>query len=254
MTNATTSHLIARAGLTVLLAAGPIGRSPALVAATPASPRVLTASIPAAGLTHLDLVALDGRVDITTSPDPSAASVTISVALDPPRLKNFRRTKPADLDTVELKTITEQNVLRVGLTNARAGNVEARWTIVVPARFSARVDGHDGAISIAGLEGGIEADVNSGLGGRGASVTVDVPRGRVVLDVGVGEITVRRRSAAFDRAEIAASVGGATLYLLGHEVKAPHEPGPGHRIVLNGDGPDVVTARVSVGDVAVHIG
>jgi hypothetical protein len=254
MTKTTASHLIARAGLTVLLAAGPIGRSPALIAATAPSPRVLTASISAAGLTHLDLTALDGQVDITTSADPSADAISISVSLDPPRLQNFLRAKPADVDTVALRTVNNQNVLRVGLTNARAGNIEANWTIVVPARFSARVDSHDGAISISGLEGGIDAEVNSGLGGHGARMTIDVPRGRVALSVGVGDITLRRRSAAFDRADISASVGNAKLYVLGHEIKAPHEPGPGHRIQLDGDGPDVIKARVSVGDVSVHIG
>jgi hypothetical protein len=66
----------------------------------------------------------------------------VTVALEPPQLRNFRRATPADLARVELKTTTEQNVLRLGLTNARAGNLETHWTIQLPARFSARVGVH----------------------------------------------------------------------------------------------------------------
>ena len=51
-----------------------------------------------------------------------------------------------------------------------------------------------------------------------------------------------------------ATVGDAALYLLGHEIVAPHEPGPGHHVKLDGKGPDTLSLAVSVGDVSLKIG
>jgi hypothetical protein len=246
--------LIAPVAMLALTAS--LGATPDAVTNSGATPpaRVLTANIPAAALTHLDLTALDGRVDLAASADPAANTITVTVSLDAPRLKNFKRPPAADLSTVALKTTVAANVLRLALENAREGNIEASWTIVVPARFSARIDGHDGQITVTGLEGGIEASLNAGLGGRRAQLIVDVPRGALQLSVAVGDITARRRSATFDRAEVNATVGNAELYLMGHEIKSPRAPGPGHRVELDGDGPEAIRARVTVGDVSVRIG
>lgn len=219
-----------------------------------ADTQMLTASIPATGLTHLDLNALDGTVDITTAADPNSMAIAVNVSLDPPRLHNFRRKPSATLSAVSLKTAVDKNVLRLGLNNAEVGNVETHWAIVVPARFSASINVHNGGATITGLAGGVQAAVGAGLGGKGGQLFVDVPQGRLQLDMGVGSVIAHRRSAAFDRADVSAGVGDAQLFLLGHEIKAPHAPGPGHRVRLDGDGPDAIRARVSVGDVALHIG
>lgn len=215
---------------------------------------VLTASIPVDALTHLDLTALDGSVDLTASTDPAASNITVSVSLAPPRTLNMRRPMAADISQVRIRQNTHQNVLQLGLTNAAEGNIEAAWTIVVPARFSARISGHDGEIHVAGLSGGVDADLNSGLGGRRGKMSVDVPQGKLKLTMGVGEIVASRASDRFDRAEVESSVGSAALFVLGHQIKAPHAPGPGHRIALGGDGDHVIVAKVAVGDVTVRIG
>lgn len=215
---------------------------------------VLTASIPADALTHLDLTALDGAVDLTASTDPGATHITVSVSLAPPRTRNMRRPIAADISQVRIRQNTHQKVLQLGLTNADEGNIEATWTIVVPARFSARINGHDGEIHVTGLSGGVDADLNSGLGGHRGKMSVDVPEGKLKLTVGVGEIVASRASGRFDRADVKASVGSATLYVLGHEIKAPHAPGPGHHISLGGEGDHAIIAKVAVGDVTVRIG
>jgi hypothetical protein len=216
--------------------------------------RVLTATIPAAQLTHLDLTALDGSVDLKADPNPAATDVTISVAIDPPRARNFRTPASADLTAIALDWRADRKVLRVGLTNARAGNVEAAWTITVPARFSARIDAHDGAVAVEGIAGGVDADLNSGLGGRGGRIDVNVPRGKLALSIGVGDIRAIRSDAAFGNAVVRATVGDAKLYLLGHEIVAPHAPGPGHKVSLDGKGGDSLSLKVSVGDVSLKIG
>jgi hypothetical protein len=216
--------------------------------------RVLTATSPASQLTHLDLTALDGSVDLKADPNPAAANVTISVALDPPRARNFRTPASADLAAVTLDWRAERNVLRVGLTNARAGNIEAAWSITVPARFSAKIGAHDGSVVIEGIAGGVEADVNAGLGGRRGAIDVTVPRGSLALSMGVGNIRATRANAAFGSAVVRATVGDAELYLLGHEIVAPHAPGPGHKIALDGKGGDALSLKVSVGDVSLRIG
>lgn len=221
---------------------------------TEAASRVLTATIPAAQLTHLDLNALDGVVDLKADSNPSATDVTVTVALDPPRGKNFRKAAPADPENVSIDWTADKNVLHLGLKNAGVGNIEATWTITVPARFSARVDMHDGAVIVSGLSGGVEADVNAGVGGQRGSIDVQVPRGRLALSMGVGNIRATRGSTEFSSAVVRATVGDAELFLLGHEIVAPHEPGPGHRVSLDGKGPDTLSVKVSVGDVSLKIG
>jgi hypothetical protein len=240
--------------ITAVLVVASLRAATPVAGAAPSAARVLTTSIPAATLTHLDLTALDGQVDLTASPDPASTTIMVTVALNPPRVHNFRRPASADLTRVAIAADVAGNIARLGLTNAQPGNIEATWTISVPARFSARVSSHNGAVAISGLEGGVDAAVDAGLGGRGGRLSVDIPRGRLTLTVGVGTLTARRRSASFDRADVSATVGDAELFLLGHEIKAPHAPGPGHHVTLDGDGPDVIRARVSVGDVTLHIG
>lgn len=242
-------RLLASSALTCIL----IGPMSTWVDAESAQEGTLTASIPATSLTHLDLTALDGVVTIRAAAN-DATDVTVAVTLAPPRLKNMRRPKSADLSTVRLRQDVDHNILRLGLTNAGEGNVEATWTIGVPARFSARISGHDGDVHVNGIAGGVEATLNSGLGGRGARLNVDVPAGKLKLSVGVGDIVANRQSAVFDAADVRASVGRASLFVLGHEIKAPHAPGPGHRITLGGEGDHVVVAKVSVGDVTMRIG
>lgn len=223
-------------------------------ALTAAAGRVLTAKVPAAALTHLDLTAFDGTVDLKADPNASSTDVTISVAIEPAAPRMGRKRAPLTIGDVALDAVVDANVLRVGLRNATKDNVEAVWTITVPARFSARIEGHDGSLSIEGLAGGVEASLNSGLGGRGGVIIADVPRGRLDLSMGVGDIKAVRRSADFSSAVVSATVGDAELYLLGHEIVAPHKPGPGHKVRLDGKGPDSLSLKVSVGDVSLRIG
>jgi hypothetical protein len=221
---------------------------------TESANRVLTATIPAAQFTHLDLRALDGTVDLKADPNPSATNVTVSVALDPPRRKNFKKILAADPANIEIDWTGDRNVLRLGLKNAEEGNVEATWTITVPARFSARIDVHNGAAVVNGLAGGVDASVSAGLAGERGTIDVNVPRGRLNLTMGVGNIRAVRASSEFSNATVRATVGDAELYLLGHEIVAPHEPGPGHHVSLDGKGPESLSLKVSVGDVSLKIG
>jgi hypothetical protein len=169
-------------------------------------------------------------------------------------MKNFKKAAPADPAAVAIDWAGDKNVLRVGLKNAGVGNIEAEWTITVPARFSARIDMHDGTIRVDGIAGGLEARVSSGLGGGHGTMDVTVPRGSLALSMGVGNIRASRADTAFSSAVVRATVGDAQLSLLGHEIVAPHEPGPGHRVSLDGKGPDTLSLNVSVGDVSLKIG
>jgi hypothetical protein len=231
----------------VFLAAPPI-------AAHAPTERVLTNRIPAAALTHLDLTALDGTVTLTADPSPTATDVVITVTVNAAPKRLGHKVPAVELADVTLDCQATANVLRVGLTHAAEGAVDAVWTVTVPARFSARVDAHDASVTIDGLAGGVDARVNSGLRGRRGALTVDVPRGRLTLSMGVGDIRATRRSAEFSSAVVSSTVGDAELYLIGHEIVAPHKPGPGHRLSLDGRGGDALAVTVSVGDVSLKIG
>lgn len=217
--------------------------------------RVLTASIPAPAVTHLDLTSLDGTVDLRAADDPAAAQITVSVAIGPPAPTTFHQHPvSADLEKVTLDSPVTRNVARLRLGNASSGHLNAAWTITVPARFSVRISAHDGGVRVAGVEGGVEASLNAGSdGGRGA-LTVNVPRGALNLSVAYGDINATHASAQFGSADLRTTVGRANLYLLGHEIVTTAEPGPGHRIVIGGRGPDVLRLRATVGAVKLQIG
>jgi hypothetical protein len=226
---------------------------PPVQAARPrTSERVLTASLAATGITHLELTSLDGPVDVRADPDPAASVITVSASLAQRPATHSRQDVPVDLNKIVLGAAASGNIMRIGLRHA-AGRPVTTWDIRVPSRFSVTIIAQDGSVAVTGVEGGVRVSVNTGLAGP-AALSVDVPRGVLDLQVVVGEISARHRSTQFDRADLNATVGRARLFLLGHEVVTSREPGAGHRIRLAGEGPDLLRLRATVGDVKLQIG
>src|SRR6476646_10286480 len=100
----------------------------------------LDAAIPAAGLTHLHLSGLDGRVDLRASPHPSSDRIDVSVAVAPAGVGQWVRKPSPRLPPLSLVTDVTGHELDLGLRGTTAGAADATWTVTVPARFSARVD------------------------------------------------------------------------------------------------------------------
>ena len=117
--------------------------------------RVLTADIPAAALTHLELAAHDGEVQLRVRPADASDAVTVRVNVMPSLNFGIQIGRTAvNPSEVSLESSVDGNVPRLGLTGGHRGGVSSDWTIEVPARFSAGIDVSRGRISAFDLTGG----------------------------------------------------------------------------------------------------
>jgi hypothetical protein len=191
-----------------------------------AQPRTLTARWPAAALQDVRLVATSGAVTLTTG---DTDEVDVSVEVRPARRTNafFSRGSgdPAAVELMHEETGT-QTTLRV---SDAGGPVEEHWTVRVPKRFGVRATLGTGRMRVSGVEGALD------------------------LDVSVGTVSAESGSTTHGTVDVRSDVGDAQLTLAGRSIVAPREPGPGHRLRLDGDGPHALKLRVSVGDAILHI-
>jgi hypothetical protein len=215
------------------------------------SNRGLSATIPAAGVTRLEIVAGNGQVVVSVVPDDEIrVAVDVSNGMSGIRLLGA---PPGDASHTELDANTTGPTVRLRLRGTLGDGLDERWTVRVPARLAADVTVHQGTIEITGIEGGVRAAADAGRGHAPGVIHVDVPRGPLDLSMGVGSIDAHTSEAPRGSVDVRSKVGRAALVLDGHEIVAEREPGPGDRVQLTGDGPDGITVRVSVGDARVRI-
>lgn len=229
------------------------------VAAFAAAPRVvgapgpsqsLMARVPGAALALIELEAGSGEATIGAT---AADAIEIHVDVRPGEIARwpFQQTSVGDPSTARLDTRVAGTALKVSLDGA--GPLEARWTILAPAHLAARVTMDRGQVHLSGLEGGADISASAGLGSAPGLIDVDVPRGWLTLNLGVGTITAKTGSPSYGDVDVRSSVGDAALIVDRHEIVAPHEPGPGHRLRLAGEGADRLLVKVHVGTATLQI-
>jgi hypothetical protein len=213
----------------------------------------LATTIPAAGLTRLVLSALDGTVDLRAATDPTADELEVRVGVQRANANTWIRKPGPDVPNVTFRSDRRDGELRLVLNGITVGSAETVWTITVPARLAVRIEMHNGRVAVTGVAGGVQVSVNSGLNGKSGEILADVPNGPLDLDLGVGTIDARTSATTYGRVDVHSTVGDARLFLDGHEVVAPHAPGPGQRLRLAGDHTSALSLSVTVGDVTLRI-
>ncbi len=218
---------------------------------SPPARNALATTIPAAGVSSLELVAGEGQVDVGVT---SADQIEIAVALES-RLNGATLIHgvAADAARTSLDAAVSGHAVRARVTGALGEGLVERWTVRVPARLAADVTLRHGDIHITGLEGGVHASTDSGFGHDAGAIDVDVPRGSLTLTMGMGTIHARIGATPPGTIDVQSRVGRARLALDGHNLDTDHEPGPGERVRLTGDGTEGVRVHVSVGDAFVTI-
>lgn len=215
------------------------------------STNALQALVPAAGVTRLEIVAGDGNVTIAAAPSDQIELV-VDLSSSPP-VGVFVGGRVGDAAHTSLDSSTHGTTVTAHLRGAIGEGLIERWTVRVPARLAADVSVHRGQIDISGVEGGVRARADSGVGHDEGVIRVDVPRGPLDLSLGVGTIDARAAETPRGGIDVRSNVGHASLAVDGHDIVAGHEPGPGERVRLTGQGPDDIVARVSVGSARVRI-
>jgi hypothetical protein len=215
------------------------------------STNAFQAVAPAASVTRLEIVGGDANVTIAAS-----ASDQIELAVDlasSPPIGVFVGRRVGDAAETWLDSSMQGTMMTAHLRGAIGDGLTERWTVRVPARLAADVSIHRGHIDITGLEGGVRARADSGIGHESGAIRVDVPRGSLDLSLGVGTIDARAGETPRGGIDVRSRVGRASLSVDGHNIVAGHEPGPGERVRLTGDGPDDIVVRVGVGDAHVRV-
>jgi len=217
----------------------------------PPSTNALTTTVPAAGLSRIEISAGQGQVEIGVTP---ADQIEINVALesggDGTRLIG---TTPGDAAHTDLDAAIQGQTLRARVAGSIGAGLTERWTVRVPARLAAEVTLRRGAVQITGVEGGVRASTDAGIGHDPGAITVDVPRGSLMLSMGVGTIRARTGETPSGDIDVQSRVGRAHLSLDGHDIVTSGQHGAGERVRLAGDGTDGVRVRVSVGDADVRV-
>lgn len=217
----------------------------------PLSTNTLSTTVPAAGLSRIEISASQGQVELgVTSADQIEIAVALESGGDGTRLIG---STPGDAAHTDLDAAVQGQTLRARVAGSIGPGLTERWTVRVPARLAAEVTLRRGDIQITGVEGGVRASADAGLSHDPGAITVDVPRGSLMLSIGVGTIRARTRETPSGDIDVQSRVGRARLALDGHDIVSTGQHGAGERVRLTGDGTDGVIVRVNVGDADVRV-
>lgn len=215
------------------------------------STNALSTTVSAAGLSRVEISAGQGQVDVGVTPGDQ---IEIAVALQSGGTGlRLIGSPPGDAARTSLDAAAQGQALRARVTGAIGDGLIERWMVRVPARLAAEVTLRRGEIKVTGVEGGVRASADSGVGQEAGAIVVDVPRGPLMLTMGVGTIRVRTGETPPGDIDVRSRVGHARLSLEGHDVVTTDQYGAGERVRLKGDGTDGVIAHVSVGDAHVRV-
>ena len=217
----------------------------------PPAIRTFTADVSGAALEAIELRTTDGAVEVIgTDEDQIRISAEVST---PGQKKRWRFNHPANLDRGELIAERHGAVFSARVRVPGNDTVIERWTVRVPRRFRVDLGAGDSAVVVSDVAGGVRVRANAGLGSDPGSIRVNVPGGRLDLGLHVGDIHAVTSSVSRGPVDVEASVGDARVTLVGRNIVAPREPGPGHRIRLKDSGADAIVLRVGVGKASLDI-
>ena len=210
--------------------------------------RELTAEVSADGIDEILLDGHDGKATIEVG---ASDQIQIRVTIKAKRKGLVYKSSAgrAYVEDARLKTDARGGTLEVALSGGRGRkDTEEAWTIIVPRRLAVVVEMSAASIDITDVTGGVE--VNLGVG----KANVDVPRGNIEVRVSVGNATVETQTDSYGDVDLRAQVGKTRLWIGGHRIKYSNPPGPGSKVLMEGEGRDQIKVFVQVGDASLRVG
>lgn len=132
------------------------------------------------------------------------------------------------------------------LGNVRVNNSnhswKADWTIVVPAHLAVKLKLNVGSAEVQGIAGGLSAKINVG------HLNATLPRGPIDAKVDVGHIDAKVGSADYGPVKLQSNIGDTTFSVHGRHIATPQKQ------TLHGSGETSYTLTTNIGHIGLELG
>lgn len=216
-----------------------------------APPREVNLLLPRIGSQTLALGIGAGNVQVMPSGD---GTVHVTVKLERPRgLFGYWTTvgkAKALSDAVLTPSLDNGGVRSVKLRlpeGAASADIQQTWTVEVPPVMHLQVDMQAGELEIAGVAGGVDADLHAGR------LAVDIPYGALHGNVGMGDIDARTHVLDYGAVSLTSGAGEAQLTVNGSGAGSSQRSGAGQRVDYQGTGKNAVSLSSGAGKVALSL-
>ena len=212
--------------------------------------RTLTAVIPAVDITAVALQTNVGEITLSPSSD---ANIHLSVSLEPSS-RFLGLFTPRDSESA-VRAATLGHTLTNGTltlrmqypTDSENSGVSEHWVVALPASMHVSSRVSVGSLSVSGMAGGVEADMNVG------KVQLDVPGGALKLTVNVGKIQASIHSLNYGEVTLVSDVGNSLLTVDGVTVGDRQKSGAGESVSWKGGGKNAINMQVNTGKLSVAL-
>lgn len=191
-----------------------------------------------------DMLVFDGRVGSVEITGTDDGTVSWEVTIEKGDDWGGSDVSPSE---VEIKAERKDDRLRLEdiYPDGDDINLEAHWTIRMPARLALDGEMNVGEVSVRNLAGGVTFDLNVG------ELTIETLKGDVRAETNVGELQVVSRTRSVGTVDLETNIG---------DVSFDYEGGPGEKsgwlgkeVRYEGDGDDDFELETNVGEVHLTI-
>lgn len=207
---------------------------------------VPAATLPANGVTRLAMNINVGTVTVTPSND---GQVHATLSLKPSSSFFGLLTNSASQAAAQhavISHVLNNGTLTLGVqypANADTDNISEVWNVAVPPGTQINGQVNVGVLSITGISGGVQAELNVG------KVRLDVPGGPLKITADVGSIDATVRSLDYSNVTLDSNVGKTSLTVDGVAAGNPQRTGAGENLSYTMNGKNAINLQVSTGSV-----
>jgi len=208
------------------------------------------AILPAAGMTRLNLDVNVGVITITSSTD---GQVHVTLSLKPSSSFFGLLTNSSNLAAAQhavIRHALNNGTLTLAVqypANTDTSDISEHWTVAVPAAIAVTGHVNVGELSVNGIAGGVDANLNVGI------VQLDVPGGPLKITANVGKIQATVRSLDYSNVSLGATVGKTSLTVDGVGAGNLQKTGSGQNLSYTMNGKNTINLQLTTGTVTLAL-